>query len=359
MNKKMNIFLIFSDEETEKEYIKWRLPSKSIQIRVISFLTAILYLIVFQIDRVVASGYALEIMTIFHLFLVPILLLTVTFLSFWERFYNKMNLLLLVSPVVAIIGNLLVVNYVPDYKMYLPEIYLVIIWTLTISGLRLFHAILSVTCTILLTFIFLYHIPSEVFLMHLFWIFASLSFGLASAYIFEELNKKNFLHHKKLKSLATTDSLTGLFNRAKLKDVVENEISRSQRYKHTFGLAIIDIDHFKIVNDNYGHQSGDRVLVEISELVKNSLRVTDKLFRWGGEEFVIVCPQTDKDGLTMLVENIRKKVEEHIFKEIGSITVSIGFTIYEEKNNEISLVKKADEALYIAKNGGRNRTEFI
>jgi len=359
VDNKINRLLFFLDKETEIKYNEWRLPSRSMQIRVISLLTGILYLLVYQIDMVLVSGSVLGIMTIFHLYLLPILLFSISILSFWKKFYNQMLFLLIIAPIVAVIGNLLVVNYLNDYKMYLAEVYLIIIWTLTISGLRFFHAVISVTCTILLTSIFLYNIPDEIFLMHSFWIFASLSFGFVSAYMFEKLNKKIFLHHKELENLAVIDNLTGLFNRGKLKFVIENEISRSKRYKHSFGFVVIDIDHFKSVNDNYGHQVGDRVLVEISQLIKTNLRTTDILFRWGGEEFVIVCPETNKDGVMLLVENIRKKVEEYSFEKIGSKTVSIGFTVYEEQDDEMSLIKKADEALYKAKNSGRNRVEFI
>lgn len=358
MKNRVNIFLYFLDKTLEQEYHEWKLPSRRMQIRFISLLTGLLYMLAFQIDKYIVSGEALDLMMLFHLYLLPVILFTISILSFWKKFYNKMIFILVIAPMIATVGNLLIVTTLVNYTIYLTEIYLIIFWTLTISGLRLFHALISVFFILICATTFLYKIPHNIFVMHLFWMFSSLSFGLVSAYIFERLNKKVFLNYKELEKLSVSDKLTGLLNRTKLNEVVQNEVLQCKRFEHTFGLAIIDIDHFKSVNDNYGHQVGDEVLVKIANIIKENLRTTDILFRWGGEEFVVVCLEANKNGVMVLVENIRKKIEEHIFEKIGTKTVSIGFTMYEENDDDDTLVKKADDALYRAKNAGRNRIEF-
>lgn len=358
MKNRANIFLSFYDKNLEEEYADWREPSRRIQIRIISFLTGVLYLLYYQVDRVVADDEALSIMFLFHLCLLPAIAFTISIFSFWKNLYNQMIFLLIIAPMLAAIGNLLIVTSVENYVVYFPGLYLIVFWALTISGLRLTHSLISVIFIVVVSTLFLYKIPNDIFVMHLFWMFSSLCFGFVSAYIFERLNKQVFLNYKELEQLAVTDSLTGLFNRTKFNEVVKNEVLRSKRFGHTFGLAIFDIDHFKSVNDNYGHQVGDKVLVEIVNIVKNNLRTTDMFFRWGGEEFIVICLETNKDGFRILLENIRKTIEENVFEDIDSKTVSIGFTMHEKSDDEMSLVEKADEALYKAKNSGRNRIEF-
>ncbi len=165
-----------------------------------------------------------------------------------------------------------------------------------------------------------------------------------------EIEEKN----KELQKLAITDNLTDLYNRRKLDELLESEINRSERFNHTFGLSILDIDHFKAVNDTYGHQIGDKVLIEIANMLKHYSRKTDYLGRYGEEEFMIICPESKLEGVQNLIESIRKHIEAHTFTNIGHKTASFGITMYEKGDDLESLVKRADSALYMAKDGGRN-----
>lgn len=160
---------------------------------------------------------------------------------------------------------------------------------------------------------------------------------------------------KKLKKLAITDSLTNLNNRMKIDEILSGEISRSERFNHTFTFAILDIDYFKNVNDTYGHQMGDKVLMELAKILKNNIRKVDFVGRWGGEEFVIICPQTSINGSSKMLEKIRKKIESTKIDKVKKITVSFGLTSYKSKDTEESVLKRADRALYEAKDSGRNR----
>jgi diguanylate cyclase (GGDEF)-like protein/hemerythrin-like metal-binding protein len=161
-----------------------------------------------------------------------------------------------------------------------------------------------------------------------------------------------------LDHLASTDKLTGSWNRRRLSEAVVNEMDRLRRYNHPLSLLIIDIDFFKKVNDSHGHTAGDGVLSSLASVVLASLRTSDSLTRWGGEEFVVLCPNTTLSTATVLAERLRQRVAETSFPEVGSVTVSMG--VAECTGNETweQWFKRADAALYRAKGGGRNQVQF-
>jgi diguanylate cyclase (GGDEF)-like protein len=162
---------------------------------------------------------------------------------------------------------------------------------------------------------------------------------------------------QELRRLANTDGLTSIYNRSKIEQILTIEVLRSRRYKHPLSIIIADIDHFKNVNDTYGHSVGDVVLAGIASLMKQHVREVDTIGRWGGEEFLIVCPETTADGARKLAEKLRKKIERHHFKDIGIKTVSMGVAQIEEDDWDEDMIKRADKNLYKAKRGGRNRVE--
>ena len=167
----------------------------------------------------------------------------------------------------------------------------------------------------------------------------------------------------KVEYMAITDSLTGLFNRRRFHEILSKEFERSKRYATPFSLIMADIDHFKKINDNYGHQAGDTVLKEVTSIIKKNTRETDTTARYGGEEFMVVMPNTNKSDAMNLAERIRSSIEKSIFSEIDgqNITVSIGLTGMPDPDitKEDVLIRCTDFALYRAKNTGRNRVESI
>jgi len=139
-------------------------------------------------------------------------------------------------------------------------------------------------------------------------------------------------------------------------ECLENEFDRFKRVKIPFSILLIDVDKFKEVNDNFGHQVGDTILIELSKIFKENSRKIDIVGRWGGEEFLIICTNTDKDGAVVYAEKIRKKVEEFTFSHIQKKTISIGVSEILENDTLPLLVKRADDNLYLAKDEGRNKT---
>lgn len=154
---------------------------------------------------------------------------------------------------------------------------------------------------------------------------------------------------------ANTDSLTGLMNRASLDKILEDEIQRSLRYSYPLSAILIDIDHFKEVNDTYGHQSGDIILKEFSKILSANIREVDTIGRWGGEEFLIISPHTDEEGALVIAENLRCRIEEYSFSIVGKKTASFGVAQYDASSIVENLFHQLDKALYHAKNEGRNQ----
>lgn len=151
-------------------------------------------------------------------------------------------------------------------------------------------------------------------------------------------------------SEAQTDPLTGLGNRRALNHVLSTQFSLLKRYGTPFSLAVVDIDHFKELNDQHGHQYGDQMLLDLTGLLMDTLRTVDILARYGGDEFVVVMPQTDITGAATLGERLRLEVEQRM-----PFTVSIGVASVNDADTPDSLFHRADAALYDAKSGGRNR----
>lgn len=163
----------------------------------------------------------------------------------------------------------------------------------------------------------------------------------------------------KLKILSNTDYLTKIFNRVRFMEIASYELNRVERSSSTFTVIIFDIDFFKKINDNYGHNIGDTVLIELCNLVSKNLRKTDIFARWGGEEFICLLPDTNIRGAYILSESLRKKVESFKFSHIEKITISLG--LYQMKKTDTfieDIIDKADKALYLSKNSGRNKTSI-
>ncbi|BDY04841.1 GGDEF domain-containing protein [Ferrimonas sp. YFM] len=160
---------------------------------------------------------------------------------------------------------------------------------------------------------------------------------------------------KALEMQANIDPLTGIANRLKLDATFQTEIDRARRYQTPLCILLGDVDLFKEVNDQFGHQVGDRVLITIAELIQSSLRSSDYAGRWGGEEFLIICPQTELNQATKLAERIRQEVESHQFETGRKLSISFGVASFTDSDSVSSLTSKADRALYQAKAGGRNR----
>jgi len=169
-------------------------------------------------------------------------------------------------------------------------------------------------------------------------------------------------HSRRLEELSNTDDLTKLYNRRYFFELLDLEFQRAQRYESKLAFVMIDIDHFKNFNDSYGHLIGDRILYEVAQILRETLRVHDIVGRYGGEEFGLLMPETDLKGSLVVAERYRKRVEDYMLLEGDMelrVTISLGVATYPHAriNTIDDLIRLADNALFEAKKNGRNRVE--
>jgi diguanylate cyclase (GGDEF)-like protein len=180
----------------------------------------------------------------------------------------------------------------------------------------------------------------------------------------EEANRRLAEANVMLEEQAMTDSLTGLANRRRFMQRLREEVAKSRRYHHHLSLLMIDVDHFKQVNDDFGHPRGDRTLQELAQHLNDRARETDLPARIGGEELAVLLPATSIEGAMELAEDLRELIASHDFPDVGRVTVSIGVATYDPFDESAEcdlhgerLLSSADQALYRAKAQGRNRVE--
>jgi diguanylate cyclase (GGDEF)-like protein len=168
---------------------------------------------------------------------------------------------------------------------------------------------------------------------------------------------------QKLQKLATTDGLTKLYNSRSFYSQLELEVDRYNRYKHPLSLLLLDIDNFKEFNDSFGHLEGDKVLVRFSQIIKSCLRTNDSAYRYGGEEFTVILPETNGEEAKTVAQRIRASLESEKFRPIpnknAKITISIGVTQYFPKEELSAFIRRADKAMYLSKKNGRNRVSVL
>jgi diguanylate cyclase (GGDEF)-like protein len=161
--------------------------------------------------------------------------------------------------------------------------------------------------------------------------------------------------YSEVQRLAILDELTGLYNRRGFFEIGEREWERANRLKRPLAALFLDIDHFKQVNDTYGHAVGDKVLKHLVSTIRYSIRNDDLLIRWGGEEFLMIIETESMETLRRMAEHVRQRVEHEPFEVVGRITCSFGMTLHDANETLEQTIKRADEAMYKAKKGGRNR----
>ena len=154
---------------------------------------------------------------------------------------------------------------------------------------------------------------------------------------------------------AQTDALTGIANRRRIEEVLAREFDRALRYDRPLSILMIDIDHFKRVNDRFGHAIGDQVLMSVVRRVRRRLRLSDHFGRWGGEEFILICPETDTPDAMLVADRLRRTIRQKPMRKAGLVTASIGVATYAGQGDYSRLIKDADAFLYVAKRQGRDR----
>jgi diguanylate cyclase (GGDEF)-like protein len=179
-------------------------------------------------------------------------------------------------------------------------------------------------------------------------------FCCIASYLTNFYKRKLYADSIELTRVSSTDPLTGIYNRSKFNDELNYWVEYSHRYGSPVSVLIFDIDNFKNINDEYGHLSGDKILQEIVSTVKNTIRKSDVFSRWGGDEFLILLPNTEIDQASEMAERMRSNIQKIKSGEIENITCSFGLVYLKENENAEDVLKKADKLLYDAKGSGKN-----
>ncbi|WP_019612236.1 diguanylate cyclase [Thioalkalivibrio sp. AKL7] len=346
------------DADVRRAFAAWHRQVRIPQARYVAFLTALLYFLYAVLEQSVATDLHTS-RLVAHALLVPGLLLAVGLMSFDRRLQPMMWVLLTLAPVVANAANLHLNVGSAQFLIFAPEIYLSIMWTFAISGLALRQAVIAATAIIALVIAATFRQPLEADLLqlHLMWALAAFSFGCLSAFILEKAHKHTFLQQQQLARAARVDELTSLWNRAHIERLFDEERARAERYGEPFAVILIDIDHFKSVNDTWGHSTGDGVLRQFAGLLRQNLRKVDAIGRIGGEEFFVLLPQTRGEQALVAARELQARITAFDFDTVGRLTASFGVTEYRPGEDRVDTFNRADQALYAAKKNGRSRIE--
>ncbi|MFO8191475.1 MAG: diguanylate cyclase [Bacillota bacterium] len=187
------------------------------------------------------------------------------------------------------------------------------------------------------------------------YIILALVISSISAYRINLYKRMQFINRRELKELSEKDVLTGIFGRSKFDAELKRWLGLARRYQYSFALIMLDVDDLKAVNDQHGHLVGDRVLKEFTVLVQGRLRSSDVFARWGGDEFIILLPDADLDQAVQMADRIRDTIASYKFSHGDTVSCSFGVSGYEEGDDHIKVVQRADNRLYQAKNKGKSQ----
>ncbi|WP_417358790.1 diguanylate cyclase [Gallaecimonas pentaromativorans] len=347
-----------SSLDKRQTFGQWYQEAKLPQIRYIAFITAALYLIYAALEYSLHLGVQ---RLWFHGLLVPLTLVLIGAFSFFPPLHGAMRVLLMLAPVVAVLGNLYFNLGTPSFAYFAPELYLNIVWSFAISGLTLSYAAVAATSAVLVTLLagVLKGVGGPFIGLHLLWMLSAYLFGLVTALVLEWAYRCLYRQQCALLHSASTDDLTGLWNREKMAGLFELEKQKGQAQAKPLAVIMLDIDFFKTVNDTFGHSVGDKVLGSFATLLRRHVRQQDHVGRHGGEEFFILLPETDAAQASAVAQDLRQRINQFHFEEVGNKTASFGVTQYQSGESLSQLLTRADRALYQAKAKGRNCIEVV
>nr|WP_198044749.1 GGDEF domain-containing protein [Lysinibacillus timonensis] len=288
--------------------------------------------------------------------------LTICWFAIYKRFFillfEYINLLFTGFYHLMVFNGSIVSQMIPghDYDfgvfiVWLP-LYIIIIFITLQNWHRLFFSVGFIGITLCIGFYYREELPAGAIPPIIQYIVAQVVYVIVLYFI--QYILKAFVERDILYKIAYTDTLTGIANRLQFNKWLENQMKKAEQQNTTFSIIFLDIDHFKKINDTFGHKVGDLVLIELAELVKENLSESDFFARWGGEEFIILTTRAGEEAFGM-AEQIREKIELHQFTTVVHVTASFGVTLFRIGETMDSVLIRADKGLYLAKQKGRNQ----
>lgn len=360
--------LKYRNKESEINYLDSIFEFKKIQMLFIMGLTLIIYILITAFDFLILNEMERTFAVPFHISMIILWLYLIP-----SIYYNKSRkiavFILYLMPIYAVLGTLLFAYYYNP--VYIIDIYIIIFWSSVAIGYMFLESVIITTIMAMSSAIILRIfniIEFEEYMLHLLMMITAWMIGLCAGYIIELFSRKNYEKKveiieikDKLKEQANRDYLTDLYNRRYFSEIAENFIKTVKRERKELSVIMLDIDNFKNINDIYGHAVGDMVIKSLASLLHEHTRDSDVVSRFGGEEFAILLPFTNREGAFKIAEELRGVIENQNIqisndKDI-KFTVSIGVDCLNRKvDSSISeSLGRADKALYRAKNEGRNQ----
>lgn len=350
----------FTDKQLEKEYMEQGMREIPKFLRPVLLVLGIIYLLFFLPDFFIIKSTGTLVFILLCRFL-PLLVNMLLYFKLqkyieyqsYKRWVTAYELIVVVS-----FSTIFYLYESPDFMAQVLTMMVIILGLFMIPNRWLYVICISIVFSTSFFVLAVFHFktlpPSRFYAAIVFTLLALVLSGIFS-HIINYFKRADYARGKELSRMSITDPLTGIYNRIKFDEELKRWIKLSRENKADFSLAIFDFDDFKTINDHFGHLTGDRVIIDTISLVKSELRDTDVFARWGGEEFVILFPVTNRSHAVEIAERIRSRVENYSFPHIGGITVSFGVVSFYEDDDINSLVQRADQLLYIAKETGKNK----
>ncbi len=301
------------------------------------------------------------------LFRLPAVILAITFLLLHHKkdpgFWAYPLLLTLNLSIVGMMAAMFVLHYSEQggHLLYITQgltLVIITVATATVYGARDLALIYGLPLTAVIAFIVFSGSPFPDNPIHLAFIPAAIGIGVVIATMLYQEHQRTFIASQQLEHSALTDALTGLPNRRSMQTDLQAEWSRAKRDEQCFAVLMADLDRFKAVNDQHGHEVGDEVLTILATRFTNTLRGGDRVARWGGEEFLLLIPNATEESAMAVAEKVRRAVAEPPFATSAgnlAVTLSLGVALHRQTESIDEVISRADKALYRAKQEGRNR----
>lgn len=355
---KISVLGEFADRSLEKEFLSYDMKRNAKFIGPLTLTFGFLYMLYIIFDYDGIARPSLFVISLTLRLSVIVLSAALYFHIRKAKNYGSLVYLLSLFEVVTVL-SFFVILYLYDDINYI-AFFSVITITLAIFVIpnRLIYSFTISAVMILFFYLFTSRLISGLKIMELIKVMAYniliMAFCTISTFTTHYYKRRQFADSRELQKMSVTDPLTGIFNRLKFNEELVRWINFSNRYGNPVSLVIFDIDDFKKINDSYGHMAGDAVLKKVAVIVNNAIRNTDVFARWGGEEFVILLPNTDLEQAWDVTERIRRNIERGSFCEEYGITCSFGLVQKRKDESGDSLIIRADKLMYNAKDRGKN-----
>jgi diguanylate cyclase (GGDEF)-like protein len=320
-----------------------------------------------QNDTTLLNIVFLPLLAILFLILIVLLWRHIIHLRTFELIIYALVLAYALCEFVSIVISIILTNgsFSPNFTLWLPFVYILSFLILTTNQALLLSALFFLATLIFGVASYMRFLlnglafPNISLLVQVY--FASV-FYITVLYLVARL-KEGYISERAIaddmSKLAMTDSLTQVDNRRLLTQLIQEEVSRAERHNLPLTILLFDLDYFKRINDSFGHNTGDGVLQEVAQQLRQNIRTSDPFGRWGGDEFLCLATNTDREKAVELAERLRDTLQQYHFSKVDKVTASFGVTTHHKGDSPETLIRRADLGLYKAKAGGRNRVEAV